>query len=592
VKKSLVYCLIFMLLTTTAMFPKSSHAEEKDLSIKLLQYFKSMTELPIIMHGNWQVEDNPDVHVESDAAYLLKVLAGSLVLMKGDELVGNFGSQLTLTPVPYGQENQIRLNGHPYLGEVMFNIENNQYIRPINKLSLDDYLKGVVPSEMPASWNLEALKAQAVAARTYVMTKLGQTIDDTVNYQAYNGYQWYPNTSQAVDQTSGQELKYHGKLINAVFSSSNGGMTEASENIWGKQPTPYLPAKEDEYDPKLPWTINLNKTQLDLTDKDLMDPQSWWPFSVEKDKQVIDNMKTYLKNNGYANCDLKIISIPEMAISPEKTTSGRSLKASVKIEFMVKDSGGFRIGPDGNIQKFVYDKKNFPISGLRAMLGASLMKSYLIDSLQDNGDTYVLSGRGYGHGVGMSQWGAKVMGDQGIPYQNILSYYYPGVVLEGASLLNPADKVNPVPEKVKPVQDEVVPTPVKVNPAPEKNKISPEKDGEIHVVINGTTQFFSPAPFLANDRVLVPMRAIFEALGASIIWDENTQTVKAKKGTTSVKLTIGLGNAKVNEKTIPLDVVALTKQDRTMVPARFVSESLGADVKWDAPTNTVFIVSK
>jgi SpoIID/LytB domain protein len=604
VKKSLVYCWIFMLLAAAVMFPRPSHAEENSLSIKLLQYFKSVSELHVLLKGNWQIKNHPEIRVDSDAAYLLKTLDGSLVLMKDGESIGNFGPQFTLAPAPYSEENQISLNGHLYLGEITFTIENNQYIRPINKLPLDDYLKGVVPSEMPASWNLEALKAQAVAARTYVMTKLGAAIDDTVSYQAYNGFQWYPKSSQAVDQTAGQLLKYHGKLISAVFSSSNGGVTESSENVWGSEQTPYLPAQADNYDPKNPWTINLTKTQIDLADKDLKNPDLWWSSSVEKDKKVIDNMKAYLKSSGYANGDLKIVSIPEMAISPEKTTSGRSKKASIQIEFFVKDSGGYRIGPDGALQKFVFEKTDFPISGLRALLGPSLMKSYLVDPLQDTGDTYVLSGLGYGHGVGMSQWGAKVMGDQGITYNNILSFYYPGTDLIGAPSSNagtpgleevvPSGNTGaPSPGKVVPSGDVNVPVPGKAVPTQETGNGGPAaNEGDIRVVINGNLQNYNPAPLMQNDRVFVPMRAIFEALGATIKWDENTQTVKANKGATNVQLTIGLSNAKVNGEPIPLDVVAFTKQNRTMVPARFVSESLGADVKWDAGSNTVYIVAK
>ena len=77
-----------------------------------------------------------------------------------------------------------------YLGNIQFTIESQKYVRPINTLPLEDYLKGVVPGEMPAGWSVEALKAQAIAARTYVKTKAASVIDDTISYQAYDGYIW------------------------------------------------------------------------------------------------------------------------------------------------------------------------------------------------------------------------------------------------------------------------------------------------------------------------------------------------------------------------------------------------------------------
>ena len=116
-------------------------------------------------------------------------------------------------------------------------------------------------------------------------------------------------------------------------------------------------------------------------------------------------------------------------------------------------------------------------------------------------------------------------------------------------------------------------------------------DDGIKIVIDGETVTFDQMPVLKNDRTLVPMRGIFETLGATVDWEETTQTVTGTKDDISVTLTIGDTNAKVNGKNVTLDVPAMTISDRTMVPVRFISESLKCDVDWDGDTNTVIITS-
>ncbi|MBL0388192.1 hypothetical protein JJB07_16360 [Tumebacillus sp. ITR2] len=113
-----------------------------------------------------------------------------------------------------------------------------------------------------------------------------------------------------------------------------------------------------------------------------------------------------------------------------------------------------------------------------------------------------------------------------------------------------------------------------------------------HVTLNGTAQVYDTDPYQKNGRTLVPMRAIFEALGASIQWDEETKQVTGTKGTTTVVLQVGSTKATVNGQEVTLNQAAEQTNDRVMVPIRFISEALGADVKWDEATETVRIYSK
>lgn len=118
-------------------------------------------------------------------------------------------------------------------------------------LELEEYLRGVVSSEMPASWPLEALKAQAVAARTYAARRAGKgkgyDVDDTVNFQAYRQNYTKDETDAAIKGTVGQVLTYRGELIDAVYSSSNAGYTVSAKERWGNE-IPYLIRKKDPYD--------------------------------------------------------------------------------------------------------------------------------------------------------------------------------------------------------------------------------------------------------------------------------------------------------------------------------------------------------
>lgn len=112
----------------------------------------------------------------------------------------------------------------------------------------------------------------------------------------------------------------------------------------------------------------------------------------------------------------------------------------------------------------------------------------------------------------------------------------------------------------------------------------------IQVLINGRVQEFADAPFIEGGRTLVPLRAIFEALGAGVSWDNATKTVTASRGDRTVVLTIGAAEARVNGQPVRLDVPGIIRSGRTFVPLRFVSEAMGADVGWDGATRTVIIV--
>ncbi len=128
------------------------------------------------------------------------------------------------------------------------------------------------------------------------------------------------------------------------------------------------------------------------------------------------------------------------------------------------------------------------------------------------------------------------------------------------------------------------------DPGIDPNTAPGNGDGTVRVILNGRMLQFDVPPIIENDRTLVPLRVIFEALGASVEWDGATQTVRAERDGTIIKLVIG-GMAYVNDQPVELDVPAKIVNDRTLVPLRFVSEALGCQVEWFGDTMTVNITS-
>lgn len=222
---------------------------------------------------------------------------------------------------------------------------------------------------------------------------------------------------------------YGGTYAQTYFSASNGGMTESAENAWGGSSIPYLTAKRDPYDDSYNWSVTLNKTQISTAGLDLKNPNSWWSQVVEANKNEAANMKTFMLNNGYGGKDLKITGISSLTVDAAKNSSGRSIKGSITVQYMAKNE----LNPDGSIKIQTATFHDLKLSQLRAMIGNAIWKSLLVTNVTNGSNSYTVSGKGYGHGVGMSQYGMKARGEAGQSYKEILQFYYPGTTLTGGS---------------------------------------------------------------------------------------------------------------------------------------------------------------
>ncbi|WP_335870571.1 cell wall-binding repeat-containing protein [Bacillus sp. 2205SS5-2] len=444
---SLVICSMVILLMLS---PNNALAEGQPISVKLHNYVGNVSNISFNITGSYQVADT-DVFIEPTDNYSVKVESGKLTLYKGSKVVKKFDQSLSLVPsVTNSRDSYVTLLDKyhtSYLGEVEFTVEYKQYVRPINHINLEDYLKGVVPAEMYASWGsnggMEALKAQSVAARTYVLRKGAWTIDDTQSNQVYKGLKqgantsvemYKPYTNLSVNETQGEVLKSGSSYVNALYSSSNGGKILSNKNTWGTDLVSYFQTKTDPYDhkisPFLDWSYTIHKQQLNLEDLDLNKPETWWDQQKEKDATIISNIKSRLKSKNYISdtSEIKIVDITEISFDKQSTnfSSNDVLSGKISFTYLEKNKDAYSKDEDGKIelkQKTINDTAY----NLRFMIGTSIMKSPYIKSVdnKDASNAFTIKGAGFGHGVGMSQYGAYQMSKEGHDFEKILNFYYP-----------------------------------------------------------------------------------------------------------------------------------------------------------------------
>lgn len=360
-----------------------------------------------------------------------------------------------------GVDDTFSIQGKRYRGYLTF-VGNGTTMTAVNIVDLEEYLYGVVPAEMPSSYAEEALKAQALAARTYAMTKLGAhtgsgyQLCDTTACQVYKGYSTETEkTNRAVDETAGQVICYNGSPIEAVFSASTGGYTENSENVWYNV-VPYLRAVPElgEYGDNS-WTVTLTLEQLDeLLQAKGENIGSARDIKITKlstggrvqELQIVgtkgtvtltkENIRTYF-SSACGSLPGKMFTINgkggEIGVYGEasnnsSTSTGKSGLAGAMA------SGGITLVTEGTLSDL--NGKSLTVSGVSSSSSGTVSSGdyevYSVDiSTINSKDTFVFEGVGKGHGVGLSQNGAQYMAQQGYTCDQIVKHYYTGVTIEG-----------------------------------------------------------------------------------------------------------------------------------------------------------------
>jgi len=257
------------------------------------------------------------------------------------------------------------------------------------ELPLREYLYGVVAGEMDVHWPVEALAAQAIMARTFTLEKIEDggvaergtdASTDIEEFQAYDAEKINDNVRQAVDETANEVAVYQGELIKAWFFADGGGRTAASamEGLaYDKEETPYIRSVED--------------PGAALTDN----PNGEW--------------ETYF-------------SMAEVADAVEQVT-GVQRERFDKVTIAEQ-------GESGRVTKYQFDDLTVGAAALRLALGGETMKSNLVEEIALQDGQLLVKGRGYGHGVGMSQWGARALAEQGKSAAEIVQYFFRDVEIQ------------------------------------------------------------------------------------------------------------------------------------------------------------------
>lgn len=367
-----------------------------------------------------------------------------------------------------GTDDTFTINGKQYRGCLRFAV-NGTVMTAVNVVDLEEYLYGVIPAEMPASYGEEALKAQTLAARTYAMTKLnahkssGYELCDTINCQVYKGYSGENSKTNAiVDETEGEIICYNGTPIEAVFSASTGGYTENSENVWNSV-VPYLRAVPEvgEYGNNT-WTKTLTLSQLDSllsakgenigSAQDIVITKISTGGRVQEMKIVgtsgsvtltKENIRTYF-SGACGSLPSKMFTINGKGGDPSsgsrsvqrqatKSSSTGSLTSSAaangitaKTEGTLSAMNGKNLKLDGlSVSDDTNSNQNTPV------ISTGDYQIYDVNISTVGNGTFVFEGSGNGHGVGLSQNGAQDMAQQGYSYEEIIKHYYTGVTIEG-----------------------------------------------------------------------------------------------------------------------------------------------------------------
>ena len=377
------------------------------------------TDHPLALRGLAQAPGGQVILAPGDTV-TLTLVGGAIAVQREGQAPGGQGSAsaqvmgsgqtIWLEPLASGLAlgnskplGDFQLKQRSYRGRLQVGV-NGSALQAINTVDLESYLPSVVGSEMPASWPQAALRAQAVAARTYALRQRSASkpfdVKATVASQVYKGVEAEtPATREAVASTRGEVLMYGGSLVNAVFHSSSGGSTENSGDLWIQQ-LPYLVSVPDvdQDSPVSRWQQRLEPLALTRA------------FGEIGGANRIEILST--TSSGRVRQARVIGPTGTLVITGAELRSRLGLRSTlVRFELVGPDVASSQVpaAPPPILP---------PLSGSPAQLPAQAPQP-----------TLLAVGRGFGHGVGMSQWGAYALAQRGEAYPEILRYYFRGTDL-------------------------------------------------------------------------------------------------------------------------------------------------------------------
>jgi len=378
--------------------------------------------------------------VLGDGSYtVVQPSASRITVLKSDNsVVLVFDSEKGLLQIKPKKENNpyiFKLDGVSYRGHLEVRRIEGSDMTVINVLPLEEYIYGVVPYEIEASSHIEALKAQAVAARTYTVNSMGKhkkygfDLCPTTSCQVYKGYSGEAeSTNRAVDETKGKIVTYNGKPAQIFYFSSSGGRTEDVKNVWGSD-IPYLKSVEDKYESGKSRYYNWESV-----------------YTSDEIKQILIGLKQDVG-------DILSINITKLSDAGRVTelvikgTKGECtfVREACRYRFSLLRSQWYRITTDADVTIAVSgtQQKKTTLGGMKVMTSKGVKtlnanqrnvkvkgsggKNYTVPVVPTK---YIFTGKGLGHAVGMSQEGAKGMAMAGFKYDEILQHYFTGTKVE------------------------------------------------------------------------------------------------------------------------------------------------------------------
>lgn len=455
-KRLFVLPFALLILIMAVAFPASADTPS---SIRVyLRRLQVEDTLRVTVKGQYATQDGSLSF--SDGAKLVVVLRGDQLVLHAGQTAVVMGSSIKLVRCQSETPGYLLLNDGTGMYEVDLSLDIvENAIRPILTINVEDYLLGVVPFEMGDSFPLEALKAQAVTARTYALRKSGSSgaydVEDTTNDQAYRGRTTSsPLSEQAVTETKGLCGVYRGALASCFYSASNGGQTELGQHVWPTDAPDaygYMDMRDDPYDLE-----NRNSVVKRYT---LQKKPGEKGIGEALHQALTAAMGEQLSALG-VEADSELVRFDEIqsveAVTPKYDGDSRlmtELRFTVKIS--VRDYT-FRqtpspqpaasstphadetpaptatpaFSPYRKVKEAVTVTLPIFTEAERAMgLSINVSQNELI-TVSDIGSAFLIESRRFGHGVGMSQRGAEQMARQyGMTYEQILAFYYPGMGL-------------------------------------------------------------------------------------------------------------------------------------------------------------------
>lgn len=393
---------------------------------------------------------------ENEEITIKKGSNSNSVNVEGIGEIGDAENFVRIIPNDYEDINLLEVNGNNYRGEIEVRRYSISDMTIINIVSMQEYLYGVVPREIGGNSPIEAVKAQAIIARTYAAKNYnkrnvwGFNLTNTVDDQAYGGYDWEnKNSNNAVDETDGMVATYNGELIGGYYFSTSGGYTESSANVWGGN-VAYLEAVPDPYEPdnlsKTTWTVTYSANDI----KNLLAAKGVNIGNIKNmivneftdagrvlELEIIGTEGTYKLNKSAARTYLNLNSQwftvnDEEPVVPEYTIYEADKEIEEDIiddEIYIKDEENeikpllsklisFITSKREKIEDVEYAKKDVNKEKTKYMARREIV------------DTFEIKGRGWGHSVGMSQNGAIGMARNDFSCEEIIKWYYKGVEVE------------------------------------------------------------------------------------------------------------------------------------------------------------------